>query len=130
MAFPEASAFCSGGHRCRHLIASLPVAFLLCHITGVAEVRPAAVRRDRDCAGDLMGMAGALFNCKTSRIGEIGPTTILHFEIRPVAPGTTQTDAAWQARYSNDPSMNWSRYDPVDPKKFDADVFGGRKRKP
>lgn len=67
---------------------------------------------------------------KADRIGEIGPTTILHFEIRPVAPGTTQTDAAWQARYGNDPSMDWSRYDPVDPKKFDADVFGGRKRKP
>jgi hypothetical protein len=67
---------------------------------------------------------------KADRIGEIGPTTVLHFEIRPVAPGTTQTDAAWQARYGNDPSMDWSRYDPVDPKKFDADVFGGRNRKP
>jgi hypothetical protein len=40
---------------------------------------------------------------KKDRIGEIGPTKNLHVEIRPVAPGTTQTDAAWQARYGNDP---------------------------
>jgi hypothetical protein len=66
---------------------------------------------------------------KEDRIGDLGPTKTLHFELRPVAPGTTQTDAAWQARYGNDPSMEWSRYDPVDPQKFDADVFGGRKRK-
>ena len=46
--------------------------------------------------GDLMGMAGAIFESKTY----------------------------------NDPSMDWSRYDPVDPKKFDVDVYGGRKRKP
>jgi hypothetical protein len=67
---------------------------------------------------------------KEDRIGELGPTKTLHFELRPIAPGTTQTDAAWQARYGNDPSMDWSRYDPVDPKKFDADAFGGRKPKP
>ena len=67
---------------------------------------------------------------KKEKIGEVGPAKILHVEIRPVAPGTTQTDAAWQARYGNDPSMDWSRYDPVDPKKFDVDVYGGRKRKP
>jgi hypothetical protein len=66
---------------------------------------------------------------RADKIGEVGPTTILHFEIRPVAPGTTQTDPAWGARYGNDPTMDWSRYDPVDPKKFDADAFGGRKRK-
>ena len=67
---------------------------------------------------------------KNDRIGETGPSKTLHFEIRPVAPGGTRTDAAWQARYGNDPSMDWSRYDPVDPKTFDADVFGDRKRKP
>ena len=67
---------------------------------------------------------------KNDRIGEVGPTKTLHVEFRPVTPATTQTDAAWQTRYGNDPSMDWSRYDPVDPKKFDADVFGGRPRKP
>jgi hypothetical protein len=51
-------------------------------------------------------------------------------DLRPVFPGTTQTDAVWQARYGDDPSMDWSRYDPVAPQKFDADVFGGRKHKP
>jgi hypothetical protein len=66
---------------------------------------------------------------KKDRIGEVGPTKTLHFELRPIAPATTQTDAAWQARYGNDPSMDWSRYDPVDPTKFDADVFGGQKPK-
>lgn len=64
------------------------------------------------------------------KIGEIGPRKILHFEIRPVVTGTLRTDAAWQARYGNDPSMDWSRYDPVDPQTFDADVFGGRSKKP
>jgi hypothetical protein len=66
---------------------------------------------------------------KKDRIGEVGPTKILHLELRPVTPATTQTDAAWQARYGNDPTMDWSRYDLVDPQKFDADVFGGRKPK-
>ena len=41
-----------------------------------------------------------------------------------------KTDAAWQARYGNAPSMDWSRYDPVNPQSFDADVFAGRPRKP
>jgi hypothetical protein len=67
---------------------------------------------------------------KKDSIGEVGPTKTLHLELRPITPATTQTDAAWQARYGNDPSMDWSRYDPVDPQKFDADVFGGRKPKP
>ena len=66
---------------------------------------------------------------KNDRIGEVGPTKTLHFELRPITPATTQTDAAWQARYGNDATMDWSRYDPVDPQKFDADVFGGRKPK-
>ena len=63
------------------------------------------------------------------KIGELGPNKILHFELRPITPATTQTNAAWQARYGNDPTMEWSRYDPVDPQKFDPDVFGDRKRK-
>jgi len=67
---------------------------------------------------------------KNDRIGEVGPTKTLHLELRPITPATTQTDAAWQARYGEDPTMEWSRYDPVDPQKFDADVFGGRKPKP
>jgi hypothetical protein len=67
---------------------------------------------------------------KNDKIGELGPTKTLHLELRPITPATTQTDAAWQARYGNDPSMDWSRYDPVDPTKFDAAVFGDRPRKP
>jgi hypothetical protein len=58
-------------------------------------------------------------------IGEIGPNKVLHFELRPVAPGTTTTNKAWTERYANVPDMEWSRYDPVDPQKFDAASFGG-----
>ena len=73
-------------------------------------------------------VAGAMIR-KSDKIGEVGPTRILHFEIRPVAAGTTRTDAAWQARYGTEPSMDWSRYDAVDPQTFDADTFGGRPTK-
>ena len=67
---------------------------------------------------------------KQDKIGEIGPSKVLHFEIRPAVIGALKTDAAWQERYGNDPSMDWSRYDPVNPQTFDADVFAGRPRKP
>ena len=59
-----------------------------------------------------------------------GAKPFLHFESRPVAAGTIRTDTAWQDRYGKDPSMDWSRYDPVNPQTFDADAFGGRSRKP
>lgn len=58
-------------------------------------------------------------------IGEIGPNKVLHFEIRPVAPGTTTENKDWAERYGKMPDMEWSRYDPVDPQKFDAASFGG-----
>ncbi|WP_247322745.1 M23 family metallopeptidase [Bradyrhizobium sp. 21] len=58
-------------------------------------------------------------------IGEIGPNKVLHFELRPVAPGTTTNNKAWAERYGNAPDMEWSRYNPVDPQKFDAASFGG-----
>jgi hypothetical protein len=67
---------------------------------------------------------GAAVKAKDT-IGEIGPSKVLHFELRPVAPGTTTTDKAWAERYANVPDMEWSRYNPVDPQKFDAASFGG-----
>jgi hypothetical protein len=67
---------------------------------------------------------------KADKIGEIGPSKTLHFEIRPVTRGTLKADASWQTRCGGDPSMDWSRYDPVDPQTFDADLFGGRSSKP
>jgi murein DD-endopeptidase MepM/ murein hydrolase activator NlpD len=73
-------------------------------------------------------VAGATIR-KNDKIGEVGPTKVLHFEVRPVAAGTTQTDAAWQARYGTESSMEWSRYDAVDPQTFDADIFAGRSSK-
>ncbi|GKQ49171.1 M23 family metallopeptidase [Bradyrhizobium sp. Ce-3] len=72
---------------------------------------------------------GAKFR-KQDKIGEIGPRKVLHFEIRAAVIGALKTDAAWQARYGSDPSMDWSRYDPVNPQTFDADMFAGRPRKP
>jgi hypothetical protein len=70
---------------------------------------------------------GASIKAKDA-IGEIGPNKVLHFEIRPVAPGTTRTDKAWTERYAGVPEMEWSRYNPVDPQKFDAASFGGVKK--
>jgi hypothetical protein len=70
---------------------------------------------------------GATVKAKDT-IGEIGPSKVLHFELRPVAPGTTRTDKAWVERYGNAPDMEWSRYNPVDPQKFDAASFGGVKK--
>lgn len=67
---------------------------------------------------------------KQDKIGEIGPRKLLHFEIRAAVIGALKTDAAWQTRYGSDPSMDWSRYDPVNPQTFDADLFAGRSRKP
>ena len=67
---------------------------------------------------------GATVKAKDT-IGEVGPGKVLHFEIRPVAPGATNEEKAWAERYGNVPDMEWSRYDPVDPQKFDAASFGG-----
>jgi murein DD-endopeptidase MepM/ murein hydrolase activator NlpD len=61
---------------------------------------------------------------KSDKIGEVGSSKILHFEIRPVAPGTIEQDAGWAARYGADPTMEWSRYQPVDPRTFDSEAFG------
>jgi len=34
--------------------------------------------------------------------------------------------AGWTARYGADPAMEWSRYQAVDPRTFDSDIFGGK----
>jgi hypothetical protein len=67
---------------------------------------------------------GAIVKAK-DMIGEIGSNKVLHFELRPVGPGNTTADKAWAARYGNVPDMEWSRYNSVDPQKFDAASFGG-----
>jgi hypothetical protein len=58
------------------------------------------------------------------KIGEVGSSKIMHFEIRPVDATTMETSADWTARYGDDSSMEWSRYPSVDPKTFDLSVFG------
>ncbi len=62
---------------------------------------------------------------KGERIGEVGPSKILHFELRPVALGNVTSDTAWAGRYGGIADMEWSRYEPVDPEKFDPAAFGG-----
>jgi len=61
---------------------------------------------------------------KADKIGEVGSSKILHFEVRSVAPGTVEPGAGWAERYGADPAMEWSRYQPVDPRTFDPDTFG------
>ena len=61
---------------------------------------------------------------RAEKIGEVGSSTILHFEMRPIVPGTMDPVSGWSARYGADPAMEWSRYEPVDPKTFDIDTFG------
>ena len=60
------------------------------------------------------------------KIGEVGSRGEFHFEIRPADPATMDTSAYWQRHYGVDPAMEWSKYPPVDPAKFNADVFGGK----
>jgi murein DD-endopeptidase MepM/ murein hydrolase activator NlpD len=62
---------------------------------------------------------------RDDKIGEIGDSKILHFEMRPVDPATMDTSTEWTARYGSDPTMEWSRYQAVDPQTFDLDGFGG-----
>jgi murein DD-endopeptidase MepM/ murein hydrolase activator NlpD len=61
---------------------------------------------------------------KSDKIGEVGSSKILHFEVRPRDPKTMEKGADWTARYGADPAMEWSRYQPVDPSGFDPDTFG------
>ncbi|MGJ4929970.1 M23 family metallopeptidase [Bradyrhizobium sp. HKCCYLS2038] len=63
---------------------------------------------------------------KGEKIGELGANKMFHFELRPVAQGNVTADAAWARQYGGIADMEWSRYEPVDPKKFDPDAFGGQ----
>ncbi|MGY3454421.1 hypothetical protein [Bradyrhizobium sp. USDA 4353] len=40
--------------------------------------------------------------------------------------GYVKADAAWLKQYDGIAEMEWSRYEPVDPRTFDPDAFGGR----
>jgi murein DD-endopeptidase MepM/ murein hydrolase activator NlpD len=67
---------------------------------------------------------GARFK-KGDKIAEVGPSGILHFELRPVAQGNATADTAWAGQYRGIADMEWSGYEPVDPRKFDPEAFGG-----
>jgi murein DD-endopeptidase MepM/ murein hydrolase activator NlpD len=63
-------------------------------------------------------------------IGEVGSQGRFHFEVRPVDGAAMDQTPEWVRRYGADPAMEWSRYQPVDPDKFDGAVFGGKARRP
>jgi hypothetical protein len=63
---------------------------------------------------------------KHDKIGEVGSSKVLHFEVRPADPAAMENGEVWTARYGADPTMEWSRYPSVDPKNFDFDAFGGK----
>ncbi|WP_139031527.1 M23 family metallopeptidase [Bradyrhizobium sp. ORS 375] len=76
-----------------------------------------------DAKGEMPAV-GARYK-RGDKIAEVGPSRILHVELRPVALGNTTADAAWLKQYDGIADMEWSRYEPVDPRKFDPDAFGG-----
>jgi murein DD-endopeptidase MepM/ murein hydrolase activator NlpD len=61
---------------------------------------------------------------KGDRIGQVGSKQTLHLEVRPVDPVTMDKSANWLRRYGADPTMEWSRFGPVDPVTFDPEAFG------
>ncbi|MGJ4957497.1 M23 family metallopeptidase [Bradyrhizobium sp. HKCCYLRH2015] len=71
-----------------------------------------------------MPAVGARFK-RGEKIAEAGPGKIMHFELRPVAQGNATVDSGWTKQYDEIADMEWSRYEPVDPRKFDPDAFGG-----
>jgi murein DD-endopeptidase MepM/ murein hydrolase activator NlpD len=63
---------------------------------------------------------------KEDKIGEVGKKGLFHFEIRPLNDKEMDTSAAWSKLYAGDPSMVWSKYQPVDPSTFDFDEYCGK----
>ncbi|MGA7805783.1 M23 family metallopeptidase [Bradyrhizobium sp.] len=61
------------------------------------------------------------------KIGEVGSQSRFHFEVRPVEGATADQTPKWTQLYAAVPGMEWSRYAPVDPQKFDDEVYGGKK---
>lgn len=57
------------------------------------------------------------------KIGVIGKTGLLHFEVRPV---TSKPNATTSVFYSSDPTMEWTKYQPVNPNDFDFDKYSGQ----
>jgi murein DD-endopeptidase MepM/ murein hydrolase activator NlpD len=78
--------------------------------------------------GDGKPIAVGMHVMRADKIGEVGTARTLHFEIRPVEPATMDTDPGWSQRYGADPSMEWSRFRPVDPLTFDFGTFNGTSR--
>jgi len=71
-------------------------------------------------------MAAGVYIIKGGKIGEVGSEGGFHFEVRPVDPATMDASETWSQRYGADPTMEWSRFQPVDPKTFDFNTFGAK----
>jgi murein DD-endopeptidase MepM/ murein hydrolase activator NlpD len=79
---------------------------------------------DRIVGSDGRPVAPGSRVTKAQQIGEVGSRMTMHFEIRPVDPKTMEQGAGWTARYGGDPTMEWSRYQAVDPRAVYPDIFG------
>jgi murein DD-endopeptidase MepM/ murein hydrolase activator NlpD len=80
--------------------------------------------------GKLVGNDGKPIRVGTrvksrDKIGEVGKLGLLHFEIRPV--DSKNKDSGALSKLANaDPGLEWAKYLPADPNKFDFDEFAGR----
>jgi hypothetical protein len=75
-------------------------------------------------AGDGKPITVGMHVKKGDGIGQVGTKKTLHLEVRPVEPATMDKTASWLRRYGADPTMEWSRFGPVDPVTFDLEAFG------
>lgn len=84
--------------------------------------------------GRLVGNDGKAIRVGTrvksrDKIGEVGKWGLFHFEVRPV-DSKTKVRGAWSNLDTGDPSLEWAKYNPVDPDKFDFDEFAGAQARP
>jgi murein DD-endopeptidase MepM/ murein hydrolase activator NlpD len=82
--------------------------------------------------GRLIGADGAALRIGMTvkardKVGEVGKKKLLHFEVRPVDAKAIDRSPAWALYYGRDPSMEWSKYAPVDSSTFSFGAFGGKK---
>ena len=87
----------------------------------VAYSRYAQLGRLVDKAGKPISV-GLQVKAKDS-VGEVGSTGRFHFEVRPIESATMDRSPEWSQRYGADLAMDWSRYAPVDPAKFEPAEF-------
>lgn len=61
---------------------------------------------------------------KGDPVGVVGSKGILHFEVRPLDEKSADRSLEFTSLYARDPSMEWLRYRPIDPARFDFGKYG------